>query len=122
MIPWLFLAVAVATAALAAFALVAWLRQGRLGVAGRLDEVLAAHGAARCLASTALLRRLAASGRQTAILAAVDALELPLLQALPDCPPSAKAGLADALEACARVTANRAAAKRLMALRNALLG
>ena len=53
---------------------------------------------------------------------AVDALELPLLQALPDCPPSAKAGLADALEACARVTANRAAAKRLMALRNALLG
>lgn len=84
--------------------------------------MLAAHGPARCLAAITLLEGLASTGDQSAIAAAVDRIELPLLQALPDCPPPAKPALSDALDACAAVVAKRELAKRLTTLRNALLG
>lgn len=98
-------------------------RRRRAGGGGgaRAAAVLAAHGPARCTAALELLRRLARRGDQRAIAAALDAVEMPLLQAIPDCPPPLKPELVDALDACARLCANRALAKRLVDLRNALL-
>jgi hypothetical protein len=70
----------------------------------------------------AVLQRLTRAGDGAGIAASIDEIELPLLQSIPDCPPALKPSLAQALEDAAKVCANRDAAKRLMTLRNAVVG
>lgn len=115
------LAAAVLVLVVAAILLWRWQRRAASPARARVADVLAAHGPARCAAAEGLLRRLAAAGDQRAIAGCLDAIEMPLLQAIPDCPPSLKSGLVDALDACARCCADRGVAKRLVDLRNALL-
>lgn len=104
-------------------ALVLWLRQRlRPGVsAGDRERVLAAHGAARCIEAARLLRRLAERGDSGAIAATWEAIELPLLQALPDCPPDSKVELIQALDACARACRIVETARAIMTMRNSLI-
>lgn len=111
----------VLVAAAAVWLLWRWLRRSAAPARAGVAQVLAAQGPARCQCAIGLLRRLAARGDGRAIAQALDAIELPLLQAIPDCPPVLKPELVDALDACAARTANRAVAKRLVDLRNALL-
>lgn len=85
-----------------------------------IREVLAHNGAGRCLAAIPLFRTLAAGGDQRAIAAAWEALELPLVQALPDCPPDAKPELVVVLDACAQACSNRELTKRVMTLRRSI--
>jgi hypothetical protein len=84
--------------------------------------VLGARGASRCIAASGYLRVLAARGDSAAIAEAWRTLEVPLLEALPDCPPGTKPELARALEGCASVCANRATAQSLMVMRNGIGG
>jgi hypothetical protein len=84
-------------------------------------RVLAAHGPARCSAATSLLADLARRGAQEPIAAAWEQIELPLLKAVPDCPPDLKGPLIEALEGCARCCPRRELARRLIDLRNSLL-
>ncbi len=103
-------------------ALVIWLRQRRPGASrGDLERLLAAHGSARCVEATRLLRRLAERGDSAAITLAWEAIELPLLQAVPDCPPDYKVELINALDACARSCRVVEVARRVMTMRNSLL-
>lgn len=108
-------------AATAAWLLWRWQRRGAGPARAGIAEVLAAQGPVRCACAVGLLRRLAARGDPRAIANALDAIELPLLQAIPDCPPPLKPDLVDALDACAARSPNRAVARRLSDLRNALL-
>ncbi|HEX3135454.1 MAG TPA: hypothetical protein VHX44_17965 [Planctomycetota bacterium] len=87
-----------------------------------VQKVLAAVGPARCLAAIQVVSALKQEADQRATLAVWDAIELPLVQALPDCPPTAKPALMNALDALAKATANRELAKRVMTLRNGLMG
>ena len=111
------LAVAVGTA------LVVWLRQrGRPGASrGDLERLLTTHGAARCVESARLLRRLTERSDSAAIAQAWEAIELPLLQAVPDCPPDYKVELINALDGCARACRVVEVSRRIMTMRNALL-
>jgi hypothetical protein len=94
---------------------------GHRALGGAIDGVLATHGAVRCLKAAQLLRAMARKGDQQAMLATWERLELPLLQALPDCPPDAKPGLMQALDELAKASTNRELAKRVMTLRNGLM-
>ncbi len=85
------------------------------------DRVLAANGAARCLAALTTLEQLARRGRPADLHRFWDLIELPLLAALPDCPPDAKTLLVDTLTSCHEVTTNRAYQRRIMDLRRVLL-
>jgi hypothetical protein len=98
-----------------------WLHRSGAATQTGIAEMLAAQGPVRCRCALNLLRRLAARGDGQVIAQTLDAIELPLVQVLPDCPPALKPELVDALDACAACTPNRAAAKRLVDLRNALL-
>lgn len=89
---------------------------------GAVQKVLSAVGPARCLAAVRVINDLKNDANQQATAAVWDAIELPLLQALPDCPPNAKPLLMNALDALAKATANRELAKRVMTLRNGLMG
>lgn len=86
-----------------------------------VQKVLGSVGPARCLAAIKVVTALKQEANQQATLAVWDAIELPLVQALPDCPPSAKPVLMNALDALAKATANRELAKRVMTLRNGLV-
>jgi hypothetical protein len=101
---------------------VAWLIRGRSRVVHPdiLRRVLHANGAGRCVAALRLFQDLAARRDEASIAIAWEALELPLLQALPDCPPDAKAALVLALDACAMACGNRDLDKRIMTLRDGL--
>ncbi len=87
-----------------------------------VQQVLGKVGPARCLAAVRVINDLKNEANLRATVAVWDAIELPLLQALPDCPPDAKPLLMNALDALAKATANRELAKRVMTLRNGLLG
>lgn len=89
---------------------------------GAVQKVLDAVGPARCLAAIRVINGLKDEANQRATAAVWDAIEMPLLQALPDCPPDAKPLLMNALDALAKATANRELAKRVMTLRNGLMG
>ena len=100
-----------------------WLRR-RLhpGLArGDLDHLLSAHGAARCIEAARVLRRLAERGDSAAIVIAWEAIELPLLQAIPDCPPDFKVELINALDECARACRTVETSRRLMTMRNSMI-
>lgn len=116
---WVLLAVAV----VAVVALLLW-RGGGRPARGRIREerarMLETAGAARCLAAIELLDDLARR-RDAALLAETwDRIELPLLEALPDCPPDRKAELMRALERCHASTRQRDVQRRLMTMRNAV--
>lgn len=95
-----------------------WRRGRRGGVAA----LLAVQGAARCVAAVRVCQELSRSGDPEPIVTAWEEIEMPLLQALPDCPPEVKPDLISALDACAGACTRRDVAKRIMALRNSLLG
>lgn len=103
--------------------LVWWLRQRLRPAPGgaAVAEVLAAQGTARCIAASRLFRRLAERRDERAIASAWDAVELPVVQALPDCPPDYKLELINTLDALANACATRDLAKRIMTMRNSLL-
>lgn len=86
-----------------------------------VQQVLGKVGPARCLAAIQVINSLKGEANQRATAAVWDAIELPLLQALPDCPPSAKPVLMNALDSLAKATANRELAKRVMTMRNGLM-
>ncbi len=114
---------AVAVTGAAALVTIFWLR-GRLfspqRVRGMLAETLAAHGPARCVAAAKALNALTRAP-QNEIERVWEQLELPLLQALPDCPPDYKIDLIAALDALARATRRVEVAKRIMTMRNSLI-
>jgi hypothetical protein len=101
-----------------------WRGLRRAGVDGGhlARSVCAAHGATRCVRAMELLEELARTGDAQAVAAAWTVLELPLVEALPDCPPQAKLRLITACEAAAGIATHRETAKGLMAVRNSLLG
>lgn len=84
-------------------------------------SVCATHGARRCVKAMELLETLVEAEDGAAVAAAWGVLELPLLEALPDCPPDLKFRLITACEAAAGITAHRDTAKGLMAVRNSLV-
>ena len=100
---------------------IAWLRRARINQKSAIERILVANGAARCVEAARTLRTLATSNDQAAIAGIWDGIELPLLQALPDCPPDYKIELINALDACAKACSNREVTKRIMTLRNSLI-
>jgi hypothetical protein len=98
-----------------------WLRRARINQKSAIERILVANGAARCVEAARTLRTLATSNDQAAIAGIWDGIELPLLQALPDCPPDYKIELINALDACAKACSNREVTKRIMTLRNSLI-
>ena len=91
----------------------------RRGASARGTQmVLSARGAMRCQAAADLLAQL---HRQDDIAACWEQIEIPLLEALPDCPPPFKAELIAVLDACASRCTKRELAKRIVTMRNALL-
>ncbi len=106
----------------AAWALSIWFgKRASIGQSA-VQRVLAANGAARCLEALRLLRALAGRGDQAAIAVAWERIEMPLLQALPDCPPDEKNELIASLDDCAKLCRDRELAKRLITMRNSLVG
>jgi hypothetical protein len=91
-------------------------------IQGLVHEFTAAHGAGRCVMAREAFEQLSDSGNSTVISAFWNAVEMPLLQALPDCPPQIKEPLASAITECAKRVTNRDVAKRMMTLRNSLVG
>ena len=110
-------------AGLAGAGVVLWLRRRARPGASRadLERLLSTHGAARCVEAARLLRRLTERGDSAAIAQAWETIELPLLQAIPDCPPDYKVELINALDASARACRVVESARRIMTMRNALL-
>jgi len=86
----------------------------------RLAKLIDAHGPIRCLLAARMLADLAKRGDGKAVAIAWERIELPLLQALPDCPPDGKVGLIAALDAAALI-APREVAKQLITMRNSLV-
>ena len=116
------LKILIAAAVVLALVMLLRLTRGGSAAAGPVRRVLSAVGPARCLAAVQAVNQLAREADQAVTLQAWNAIELPLLQALPDCPPNAKPALMNALDALAKVTSNRELAKRMMTLRNGLVG
>jgi flagellar biosynthesis component FlhA len=87
-----------------------------------INEFTAARGAVRCMMAREAFEQLSDSGNNATIIPLWNALEMPLLQALPDCPPQIKEPLANALSECAKRVTNRDVAKRMMTMRNSLIG
>jgi hypothetical protein len=85
-----------------------------------ISRLLTATGPTRCLQAIEVLQTLA--GKPERIPAAWERIELPLLRDLPDCPPDAKPALMRALEDCGGACRNRDVARRIMVLRDSLVG
>ncbi len=101
--------------------LIAWLRRSRINQKNAIERILTANGAARCVEAARTLRTLATGNDQAAIIGIWEGMELPLLQALPDCPPDYKVELINALDACAKACSHREVTKRIMTMRNSLI-
>lgn len=86
-----------------------------------VKTVLGAKGAVRCLIATEVFQQFAERGNNATISTLWLAVEMPLIQAIPDCPPDQKLPLANALTDAAKKVTNRAVAKRMMDVRNSLL-
>jgi hypothetical protein len=101
-----------------------WLR-GLLRRAGASDDriarVLSANGAARCIEAVRLLDELVQRGAGAGLVTAWERIEMPLLQALPDCPPDYKVELINALDAAARLCPRRETSASMLTMRNSLL-
>jgi hypothetical protein len=108
-------------ALVAAFMLVMWARRVGGDAKPSIDRVLAAHGAARCMEASRVIQGLTQRADQRALTEVWEAIELPLLKALPDCPPDYKVQLINVLDAASKAATNRELAKRIMTLRNSLI-
>jgi hypothetical protein len=98
------------------------LRQRRSPQAGNLvDRMLRAYGSARCVEAVTALEYLANQGITAEIAERWQQMELPLLQALPDCPPENKVTLREALEKCSKACSHRDTARSIMTMRDALV-
>ena len=104
-----------------AFLLVMWARRVGGDTKPSIDRVLSAHGAARCMEASRVLHGLTQRADQRALAEVWEAIELPLLKALPDCPPDYKVQLINVLDAAAKAASNRDLSKRIMTLRNSLI-
>ncbi|MFW5752976.1 MAG: hypothetical protein ACOCYV_02875 [Planctomycetota bacterium] len=112
--------VASVVAALVLLAIVLRMRAPRVARVQTV-AVLRVRGAARVQAALALFRLLALGGDERRIERAWEEVEMPLIEALPDCPPSLKQPLAltlDDLHGCCR---KRELQRRIMDVRNSLL-
>ncbi len=101
-----------------------WLRRRLVSPAAQdlaVTRLEAAHGPARLALAVPLLGRLA-QAPAAEIVRVWDRLELPLLAVLPDCPPAAKPGLIERLDALAKACPHRDTARRILDLRNGLVG
>jgi hypothetical protein len=86
-----------------------------------VQRIVSAQGAMRCLLATQLFEQLAKRGNNSNIVELWEKVEMPLLQAIPDCPPDQKTPLANAITDAAKQVTNREIAKRMMTLRNGIL-
>ncbi len=101
-----------------------WLRslQQRNGATrDRVERVLSAIGAARCIESVRLMSDLVQRGAGVELIGAWERIEMPLLQAIPDCPPDYKVELINALDAAARICPRRETSASMLTMRNSLL-
>ena len=101
-----------------------WLRRRLVSPARHdlaLTRIEAAHGPARLALTASLLTQLA-QAPASEIIRIWDRLELPLLAVLPDCPPAAKPVLVERLDALAKACSHRETARRILDLRNGLVG
>ena len=86
-----------------------------------VDRLKNAQGAMRCVIATQLFEQLAKRGNSQNIIDLWERVEMPILQAIPDCPPDQKTPLANAITDTAKQVANREIAKRMMTMRNGIL-
>ena len=108
-------------ALVAAFFLVMWARRVGGNPQPSIDRVLSANGAVRCVEASRVLDALAKRGDQRGLTTVWEAIELPLLKALPDCPPDYKVQLINVLDNASKAATNRELAKRIMTMRNSLI-
>ena len=85
----------------------------------RAREVADFVGPRRLREASTLLRQAARRG-EAWIAPVWEVLELPLVEAIPDCPPPTRLELVAVLEACHERCRNRELQKRLMTFRNSL--
>ena len=90
----------------------------RVPPAPPVERLLEAHGAARCAIAVTVMQRLCAMPND--IPSVWERIELPLVQDLPDCPPSTKQQLIAALEDCSAACRHRDTARRIMIVRDSL--
>lgn len=86
----------------------------------RIDDAIEAVGPKRCEIAIEIITGMARSAPKGAIPELWRRLELPLLQALPDCPPPIREQLGEALEALHAATAVRDIQRSVMELRSSL--
>lgn len=86
----------------------------------QLAACLGGVGPGRCEAAIELLDGLARRGDADLIESTWQELEIPLLEAVPDCPPHRKSELMRALERCHAAVSRRDLQRRLIDLRNSL--
>ncbi len=118
---WLIPLLLVIGALVTAFFLVMWARRAGGDPKPSIDRVLSANGAARCQEASRVLHRLTSRSDQRGLAEVWEAIELPLLKALPDCPPDYKVQLINVLDAASKAATNRELSKRIMTLRNSLI-
>lgn len=89
-------------------------------IQSELEDFLEAQGAARCERAVALLRNVPRLRPEESIHQIWEQIELPLLEALPDCPPGLKTILIHRLDALHGTCKNREYQKCFNAMRNSL--
>jgi len=118
---WLMPFLLLLSALVAAFFLVMWARRFGGNPQPSIDRVLSANGAVRCIEASRVLDALAKRGDQRGLTTVWEAIELPLLNALPDCPPDYKVQLINVLDVASKAASNRELSKRIMTMRNSLI-
>lgn len=95
-------------------------RRPTIDVRDRIERILMTRGSNRCVEAGRLLRSLADDAREE-LDDAWAKIELPLLEALPDCPPDYRVDLINALDAAAKAARRRETAKAISTMRNSML-
>lgn len=121
MLVWLMPVLLFIGALVAAFLLVMWARRVGGDPTPSIDRVLSANGAVRCIEASRVLHSLTTRSDQRGIAKVWEAIELPLLRALPDCSPDYKVQLINVLDAASKTVTSRELSKRIMTLRNSLI-
>ncbi|TVR43757.1 MAG: hypothetical protein EA402_08785 [Planctomycetota bacterium] len=89
--------------------------------ASECEDFLVAVGARRCELAVGLLRHLQRVQPESELHAIWERIELPLVEALPDCPPELKNILMKRLDLLHNRCRNREYQRRIMTLRNSLV-
>lgn len=117
---WLAVAATVTIIALVALARLAK-KASLAAFTSECEDFLAAHGVRRCELAVGLLRHLQRVSPESRLHEVWEAIELPLVQALPDCPPELKPILIKQLDALYHRCRHRDYQKRIMTVRNSLV-